>query len=111
MTMKFRVGLQRELVARQVRRAERQRLLDVGERLIQRPAPAGPYIRSRLTSSNSSTAGRGGRARLRRIVHAAERLQVARIEALHADRQPRDAGVAVALEAPALERAGVRPPS
>src|SRR5207253_3453707 len=47
------------------------------------------------------------RARLRAVVHAAERVQLRVVEALYAHRQPGDAGLAVGAEAVLLEGAGV----
>ena len=44
---------------------------------------------------------------LRAVVHAAQRQQVRVVEALHADRQPRDARATEGLEAVLLEGAGV----
>jgi hypothetical protein len=48
-----------------------------------------------------------GGACLRGVVDAAERMQLGVVEALHADRQPRDAGRGVGVEALALEGAGI----
>ena len=50
----------------------------------------------------------GGAPRLVGRVNAAEQLQLAFVEALRAERHPRDAGRAVFAEAAALDGAGVR---
>ena len=100
------VGLDRQVVDAQVRRLEGQRLpqirLELGQRL----------LRQRIHQVDiESVEGRGGLFdrghRLGAVVHAAERLQLRVVEALHADRQARDAGGAKRAEALALEGAGV----
>jgi hypothetical protein len=60
-----------------------------------------------LKVSKSRAASSSAAAGLRAVVHAAERVQLGIVEALHADRQPRDAGLAVAAEAVLLEGARV----
>ena len=100
------VGLQRQLVERQVRRRQRQRHFNVGLRL-----------RERLTGQRVHQVEVEGRVValrdlhgskcLRSVMHAAERLQVTIVERLHADRQPRDAGIAIGCKAARLEAAGI----
>jgi hypothetical protein len=100
------VGLDRQVVDRQVRRLERQRLLQVGLQLGQRLA--GQRIHQVEVEGVEGARGLLERGlRLRRVVHTAEHLQLAVVEALHADRQPGDAGLPVAAKAIALEGARI----
>ena len=100
------VGLDRQVIEREVRRRERQRRREVGRALGERLA------RQRVHQVEVE-GGEGGLrfvdrgARLRRVVDPAERVQLGVVEALHSDRQPRDAGLGVSVEAFALEGARV----
>ena len=69
--------------------------------------PGSAYIRSRLKVSKAARASSTAARACARVVHAAERAQRGVVEALHADRQARDAGRAEGAEALALEGAGV----
>ena len=69
--------------------------------------PGSAYIRSRLKVSKAARASSTAARACARVVHAAERLQLRVVEALHADRQARHAGRAIGAEALALEGAGV----
>jgi len=62
---------------------------------------------SRLKVSKALCSLRHRRQGLCAVVHAAQRLQVPVVEALHADGQPRDPRAAVGAKALLLERAGV----
>jgi hypothetical protein len=100
------VGLDGEVIDRDVRWRERQRLREVGLEVLERLA------RQRVHQVEvEGVEGAGGLFHggdgLGAVVHAAERRQVLVVEALHAHRQARDAGGAVRAKAVALEGAGV----
>ena len=101
-----RVGLDGQVVDGQVRRLEAQRRVQLARQVVQR------LPRQRVHQVEvEGVEGRGrlGQrlARLAGAVNATEPLQLRVVEALHAHRQPRDAGLPEALEALALEGAGV----
>ena len=97
----------REVIDRQVRRRERQRLRRGRHRGRASVWPGSAYIRSRLKVSKAAGRLLHRGDGLRAVVHAADGLQMLVVEALHADRQARHAGGAVGAEAVALEGAGV----
>ena len=105
--MEQRVGLERQVIERQVRRRERERRGEIGFGLGDR------LLRQRVHQVEVDVAEDrerrfGGAPRLVGVVHAAERLQVLRVEALDAERQAVHAGRAIAGELLALERARIR---
>jgi len=100
------VRLERQVVDGQVRRAQRQRDVQVAAQLRE------ALLRQRVHQVEVEGLEEAGRrldrgAGLRRVVDAADALQRRVVEALHADRQPRHPGRAIGLEALALEGAGV----
>ena len=100
------VRFQRQLIAGKVRRLEGERLLDVGQRL---GMPlAGQAVHQVEVEGLEMAGGEfGGMAGLVAVVHPAERLQMAVVEALDAEREAGDASGAIAGEAPGLGGAGV----
>ena len=103
---KRRVGFEREVIGRQMRRLERQRRVDIGQRLVQRLPRQGKHqveiegVEMRGCEF-SRTTGFGV------VVDAPERLQMPRVEALDAERDPRDARLAKACKFGRFHRAGV----
>ena len=86
-----RVGLERQVIERQVRRRERQRRREVGARLVHRlPRQAVHEVEVHVAEDHQRRFGRA--ARLVGVVHAAECAQLRGIEALDAERQPVHAG-------------------
>ncbi len=102
-----RVGLERQVVERQVRRPERQRGRGIGFGLGHRLARQRVH-EVEVDVAEDRQRRLGGGARLVGVVDAAERLQLRGVEALDAERQPVDAGRAEAGELLALEGAGIR---
>ena len=102
----MRVGLEREVVGGDVRHAERDRLAHVGERLLERLARQRVH---EVGVHRREDRERGhGAPRLVGAVDAPDRGELRVVEALHAEREPVHARLAVAAEALALERARVR---
>ncbi len=100
------IGLDRQVVDRQVRRIKAQRLVEIGAQRGQvLPGQRIHQVDVEGVEGRGRLLDRG--ARLRGVVHAADGLQVRVGEALHADRQPRHAGGAEGPESVALEGAGV----
>ncbi len=104
--MELRVGLEREVIGRDVRRAERDRLAHVGERQRRRLLGKGVHEVGVHLREGLERAGERA-ARLVRAVHASDRLEACVVEALHAERQAIDSRLAVAAEARRLEGAGI----
>ena len=101
-----RVRLEREVVVRQVRRRQGERLCEVA--LEPRHVLAGQCVHQ-VEVEGRKVAGRrlGRRDRLGPVVHPTQRRKRPVIETLHAERQPIDAGLAESAKAFALERAGI----
>ena len=100
------VGFERELVDRQMRRRPLQRLIDIALGIGQRlTGQADHQIKIEVVEHASS--GLDSTARLRAIVHAAQRGKLGIVEGLDADRQTIDAGRAIRGVTPRLIRAGI----
>ena len=101
-----RVRLERQVIERQMRRRERKRSGEIRARGVHR------LLRQRVHEIEVHVAedhqrGFRGAPRLVGVVHAAQRLQRDRVEALDAERQPVHAGAEEIGEFLPLERAGI----
>ena len=101
-----RVGLEGEVVGRQVRRLEAERGVDIGQRLGQRLPRQGVH-QVEIEGVEMGGGQLGGATRLGVVVNASERLKMARIEALDAERHARHARCAEAGEFGGFHRARV----
>ncbi len=105
--MEQRIGLDRELVVRQVFGREGQRLLEIRARGVEAlPRQAVHQVEIQVVETRGArefdcAAGVGG------VVHAAERGEHAVVEALHADRQAVDTGGAVVAVAAGVNRLSI----
>ena len=100
------VGLQRQVIGRQMARAQRQRLFDIGQRLLQRLAGQGVHD-VQIEGVEVAAGLLGGAARFVGAMNAPQRAQVAGVKALHANRQPVYPRRAIAGELGDFQRAGV----
>ena len=106
--MEQRVGLQGKLVEGEVRRLQVESRLEIGQRLVDGlTGQAEHQVQVDLFESGLVCHARGVLGVLP-SVDAAELAQVFRREALHAQREPVDAGLPVTPEALALRRPRVR---
>ena len=103
---KWCVGLKGEVVGRQVRRLEAKRGVDVGQRLAQR-LPRQRKHQIQIEGVEMGGGEFGGAARFGIVVDAPERLEMARIETLDAERDACHPRFAEAREFGSLHRARV----
>ncbi len=101
-----RVGFEREVVSRQVRRPERQRSLEIGQRLGQR-LPRQRVHQVEIEGIEMGGGKLGRAARFGIVVDAPQRLEMARVEALDAERDARHARFAETGELARLHRTGI----
>ncbi len=101
-----RVGFERQVVDRQVRRLEAQRDIDVGKCLSQRLPRQGVH-QVEVEGIEVDGGKFGCPARLAVIVDAPQCLEMARIKTLDAERDTHHTRLAEALEPGGLDRAGV----